>query len=564
MNVQQGAQSAQSAQMMDLLGMVRRRGKLIVGIAGAVLLAAYWIAMALPNSFTASAAILVEPQSVDEGLVRSGIRESDLNQRLGIMTSQILARSRLTAVVDEFSIYEDQWDEYTREEIVEFMRNALTVAPIFSALEGDKRRAARNAEFNTFLIAFSYEDSSTAANVANRIANDFISEHIQARVKVSQKSLDFMQNSMKTIASQTAEVEAAIAKVKQEYPARLPEDMLSNQNLRQRLIQNMHTAERQLAEAQSDEAFWKGQVLAAAALRGSDGDVSPGRRRQVLELAMANMISRGLTEKHPDMVHARAELAVLNEQIRRMEERAQQGDLPSSNPAEENAKSEQRRAALRSQLAEASILRVQGELDEVDARIAETPKVAELLDALERKHVNLSNNYRDFSRRLQEATVQADMERRQLGEQLRILEPAYPPTQPTSPNRFMLLTVGLMLGIALGVAVGLIVESADGSIHSPTQLQSTMNIPVLASIPPILLEADRAARTRMLIRQAIAASAIVVFCLVGGAATYLWVNGGGITAVMAADDEALSEGRDEAPAPGEGAAVDSDESGDKA
>jgi polysaccharide chain length determinant protein (PEP-CTERM system associated) len=561
MNVQQGAQSAQ---VMDLLGMVRRRGKLIVGIAGAVLLAAYWVAMALPNTFTATAAILVEPQSVDEGLVRSGIRESDLNQRLGIMSSQILARSRLSSVVDQFSIYEDKWDEYTREEIVEFMRSAVTVAPTFSALEGNKRRAARNAEFNTFLIAFNYEDASTAANVANHIANDFISEHIQARVKVSQKSLDFMQNSMTNIARQTAEVEAEIAKVKQEYPGRLPEDLLSNQNLRQRLTQNLHTGERQHAEAQSDEAFWKGQVLAAAAIGGGDGAVSPGRRKQVLELELARLISRGLTDKHPDMVHIRAELAVLNEQIRRMEERAQQGDMPSMNPAEENAKSEQRRAALQAQLALESIQRVQGELDDVDARIAETPKVAEMLDALERQHLNLSNNYRDFSQRLQEATVQADMERRQLGEQLRILEPAYPPTQPTSPNRFMLLTVGLMLGIALGVAVGLIVESADGSIHTPTQLQSSLNIPVLATIPPILLEADRIARTRMLIRQAVAASAVVVFCLVGGAATYLWVNGGGITAVMAADDEALSEGGEEASASGEGAAVDSGESRDKA
>lgn len=554
MNVQQGAQ------MMDLLGMVRRRGKLIVGIAGAVLLAAYWVAMALPNSFSAHAAILVEPQSVDEGLVRSGVRESDLNQRLGIMTSQILARSRLTAVVDQFGLFEDKWDEYTREEIVEFTRNALTVAPIFSELEGDKRRAARTGEFNTFVIAFSYDNATTAANVANHIANDFISEHIQARVKVSQKSLDFMENSMKTIAGETAEVEARIATVKQKFPGRLPQDLPSNQNLRQRSIQNLHAAERQHAEAQSDEAFWKGQVLAAASMAGAEGEVSPQRRKQVVELLLAQMISKGLTEKHPDMVHARAELAVLTEQIKHMEERAEDSDAPSTNRAEENAKAEQRRAALQAELAKAAITRVQGELDEVDARIAETPAVAELLDALERQHLNLSNNYRNFSQRLQEATVQADMERRQLGEQLRILEPAYPPTQPTSPNRLALLTVGLMLGIALGVGVGLIAESADGSIHSPAQLQSTMNLPVLATIPPIVLEADRIARTRMLIRQGIAASAVVIFCLVGGAATYIYVNGGGFPVISEVEGEAPGEGTEgevEPAEPRDGAAVDS-------
>jgi hypothetical protein len=161
----------------------------------------------------------------------------------------------------------------------------------------------------------------------------------------------------------------------------------------------------------------------------------------------------------------------------------------------------------------------------------------------------------DFSRRLQEATVQADMERRQLGEQLRILEPAYPPTQPTSPNRFMLLTVGLMLGIALGVAVGLIVESADGSIHSPAQLQAAMNLPVLATIPPIMLEADRVARTRTLIRQAIAASVVVVFCLLGGAGTYVYVNGGGFASATSGEEETLEEGTEEQVVPAEDAAL---------
>ena len=42
-----------------------------------------------------------------------------------------------------------------------------------------------------------------------------------------------------------------------------------------------------------------------------------------------------------------------------------------------------------------------------------------------------------------------------------------------------------------------------------------------------MLESDRAAETRRMWREGLAAAAFVVFCLVGGGVTYLLVNGGG-------------------------------------
>ena len=50
---------------VDLLGGLKRRGYLASVIAGAITLVVYWIAMALPNQYTASAVLLVEPQAVN-------------------------------------------------------------------------------------------------------------------------------------------------------------------------------------------------------------------------------------------------------------------------------------------------------------------------------------------------------------------------------------------------------------------------------------------------------------------------------------------------------------------
>ena len=88
-------------QVSDLKGMVRRRGQVAALTALGVLLVAYWVAMALPNIYTSYATVLVEPQAVDEELVRAGVKDSDLNARLHLMTAQILSRPRLSASMSD-------------------------------------------------------------------------------------------------------------------------------------------------------------------------------------------------------------------------------------------------------------------------------------------------------------------------------------------------------------------------------------------------------------------------------------------------------------------------------
>ena len=88
-------------QITDLSGIARRRGKVAALTALLVFLASYWLAMALPNVFMSYATVLVEPQAVDEMLVRAGVQDSDINERLHLMTAEILSRSRLSLVVSK-------------------------------------------------------------------------------------------------------------------------------------------------------------------------------------------------------------------------------------------------------------------------------------------------------------------------------------------------------------------------------------------------------------------------------------------------------------------------------
>jgi hypothetical protein len=139
--------------------------------------------------------------------------------------------------------------------------------------------------------------------------------------------------------------------------------------------------------------------------------------------------------------------------------------------------------------------------------------------------------------------------RRQKGEQFRILESAFAPPAPFSPNRIAIIAVGLLLGIGLGAGVAVLLEALDSSFHGVHQLQAALRLPVLASIPGIVLESDRLAMRRRRIRNAVAAAAVTCVVLAGAIAGNWAVNGvPGFVQTLIAGEEPAAPAAPAAPA----------------
>ena len=541
MNVEAGLQ------FFDLRGLLRRRGKAMIVTGGVVVLGAYWLAMALPNEYDSYATVLVEPQSVSPDLVKAGVASSDLNERLHLMTAQILSRPRLSRIIDELELYTEQSKEMVREEVIDFMRDAVRVEPVLPELERDRSSRVRDAEINQFKIFFHDRDAGLAMRVAQRLANDFIEEHINERVKVSQKSLEFIEAELERISLRMTQVESKIATIKAENPGRLPEDMGANQRSLERLTGDISRSQRDYDMARGDEGFWRSQELAAASIERPNDDANPIRKLQLLELQLAEFQAKGFTEKHPDYLKVIQELEAIRASLASREARREEekGEIPS-NYQQQIAQAEIRRAELQMQSAQEEIDRLQARAEGFRTLLAETPRIAEQLDALGREYSSQLDSYQLYIVRQQEASVQADMERRQLGEQFRVLEAAFRAPRPSSPNRLLILVLAFFFGGALATGIAVLLEVTDVSVHSARQLQMLANLPVLVSIPEIWLESDRIARRRKLVRQALASVAVVGFVLVGGTANYAWVNGmpGFVKELLGEDEKTPQSGID--------------------
>ena len=87
--------------------------------------------------------------------------------------------------------------------------------------------------------------------------------------------------------------------------------------------------------------------------------------------------------------------------------------------------------------------------------------------------------YEGLLQKLKEAGVMTGLR----SSNVRIVDPASPPTAPSSPNIPRNLAMSLLLGLAGGVSLAFILESRDDSVHSLEQAQLIASLPPLAVIP---------------------------------------------------------------------------------
>ncbi|HXW14491.1 MAG TPA: Wzz/FepE/Etk N-terminal domain-containing protein, partial [Terriglobia bacterium] len=95
-------------------------GTILFSVAGAAFL------LSLPDHYKASTTILVDPQKVPEKYVSPTV-SSDPAQRLSTITQQVLSSSRLQQIIDQMNLYPELRGKMSREEIIETMRQYITI-----------------------------------------------------------------------------------------------------------------------------------------------------------------------------------------------------------------------------------------------------------------------------------------------------------------------------------------------------------------------------------------------------------------------------------------------------
>jgi len=107
------------------------------------------------------------------------------------------------------------------------------------------------------------------------------------------------------------------------------------------------------------------------------------------------------------------------------------------------------------------------------------------------------------------------MEKKQKGEQFRVVDPAITPSHPVKPDLKKILMLTLVLGLGLGGGLAFLSETLDTSYKTPDEIETETELPVLVSMPIIYTEEElKKMKTKEVITCASVAVGFVVSVIV--------------------------------------------------
>jgi polysaccharide chain length determinant protein (PEP-CTERM system associated) len=465
----------------DIMTIARRRKWSIILPSLAIFFVSAAIAFLLPPKYRSISTILIEDQEIPREYVSANVT-TYADQRLQAINQQVMGSTRLIEIINRFKLYEDLKKTKTTEEILAKMRKDIKFNTI-SADVSDPRSGRTGQATIAFTVSFEGKSPAVVQQVANELASFYLSENIKVREKQSQGTTRFMEDEMKGLQAELAKIDGSIASYKRQNIHALPELAQMNMQLYDSFDRDYRQLSEQLKTLREKESFLQYQLSVIP----TDAANQDKTRLNELRVRLVDLKSR-FSEKHPDVIKTKAELAELTKQLR-----AVGRDTPETkpdNPAYINLDSQL--AGTRSDIesVKRQMADLQQKRDSIRKRIEASPRVEEGYKFLLVQRNNLQLKFDDLSKKFMESRVAQGLEKGQMGERFTLIDAARLPEKPVSPNIPAILLIGLVLGIGSGVGMAALRENSDFSVYGIDKLAKATKLPVLAAIPEIVTPQD--------------------------------------------------------------------------
>jgi len=224
-----------------------------------------------------------------------------------------------------------------------------------------------------------------------------------------------------------------------------------------------------------------------------------------LELLKAQLttLKSNYTDRHPDVIKLKAKIADLEAQYKTVEPVSSGEPRPnvSGDPALQlvsNTLNElmRQRVELSGEIKYIAqeVTELKQQLAEYQQRVERTPKREQELMALKRDYENTQESYNSLLNRKLEAEISVNMEKKQKGEQFRIVDRAALPRRPVSPDMRKLFLLSVAAGLGLGGGLIFLLDFFNPSLKQPKDYESELGLTVLATIPKLLSPKDKILR----------------------------------------------------------------------
>lgn len=477
--------------IQDYIGIVRRRKWLILTSITCAMAIATVLCVVLPKSYRSTTTVLVESQKIPESYVKSVV-EGTIEGRLGAIKQIVMSRSLLSQVAEEFNLFRPNLSPEEREGVLNGMRKMIKIdmAHTGHARGGDTIEA--------FSISFAHGDPVTAMKVTERFASQFIEQNLKSREQMVKGASDFLEQELQVSKVRLEDQERAISEFKSKYMGELPQQMEANLRSLDRLQVDLNATRENIQNAINRVAILDKQISEATTAarpqvttESTSGNQGRGGDPLIARLAdlerTLTTLSAEYRETYPDIVQTRQEIEAVKSQLAAKygvtKDEVKAGSAKFIDPALRDQMRQRDEAKNELEVQRERLRRLVEQVKIHEGRVERTPAREQDLMILLRNYDNMQKSYQSLLEKRLNAQVAESLEKRQQGEQFRILDPANLPAVPESPNLPFILLGGMVIGCGLGFGGAFALEMLSPAFRRSEDAETMLGLPVLASIP---------------------------------------------------------------------------------
>lgn len=504
----------------------RRKWWLILPfIVGTGIAAVY--SYSLPPMYRSSTLILVESQKIPTSYVSSTITFS-MQERLNTLRQQITSRTKLEGIIKKFGLYKKELEAAVVGEQDPVDRLKATAKKVLATFGLHKQPASvalnpqvlpeefvdrmrGNIEIrvegsgnSAFTVAYQGRDPSTVMQVTNTLAALFIEENLKVRERLAEEASAFLERQLREAAQTLEEQESALKEFRKKHMGALPGQMDANLRTLDRLQLELQAIGDALRNAADRKMFYERRRTESPTETAPELDVTlPAVPAQTgpdpLEVDLRELkkelarLQTQFKDTYPDIIALKKRLGDTEAQLAAkspvsVSEPARQ--IQSIRPQKTPVQQVQTRPQTQLETVDAEIKSLQERRERVTNLIKEYQERVENTFANEQNVLSLTRdyqmsqqNYQSLLQKKLAAKLSEDLEKRQQGEQFRILDPANLPTQPYKPDRSKIILLGSVLSGGVGAGIALLLEYFQAVFRKPEDFQGLVEVPILVTIP---------------------------------------------------------------------------------
>lgn len=473
------------------LGFLRRQYVVIIFTAVLALAASVIYLKVTPPTYTGQVMVLFgipKPQFVQQQsmLADLAVDGAQLETQIQILRSKAIA----TAVINQLKLADDpDFKESGRSlhSAFQAIRRWFGVAPPDRAVAkpdelmdglvaafGSRLSAARLGFSTVIQIDYNASNAERAAQIANAVANAFITEQLNTKFDANRTATGWLQDRLKELGQQALTAERAVNAFKSQnnIVAAAGKSMDEQQvtELNSRLVAARAQTSDALTRLNQFETILKSNAATPESIGNLDASGAD---------ALANPIINSLRQQYLEYARREAEwstrlgkghLAVVNLRTRMVGIRS--SILDEVRRLSDTSRSDYEVAKQRQQ-------EIEKQLATAVSQSRSTNSAEATMRELETSAKGYRTLYESFLQRYMGSVQQESFPTAEA----RVISPASPPPGKSKPKSALILALGLFGGLGLGTALGFLRDIMERVFRTSSQLEATLHLPCLSLVP---------------------------------------------------------------------------------